>query len=398
MFIMYKQFPEALGGRFPAEDFSGALVEHFLISGELLVRDFGEVGAFGQVMADAAVLALARAAFPRAVGVAEEDLEAEVSGEDFVLGHLFALIISEAVTQGHRDESQAAGEGFAHAGGVLFGQVAQHGETRRALHEHADRRAIARAQNQVALVVSGNEAIFDLGGAFIDEHHVRDLTLSGGGAPSPHLARAVGSPQAFGQFAFQFAAGDQVNVAVDRFVRGVHVGDLRILALERARDFLRRPASAEVGMHRVAQRRGLVNFTVASAHPRLALSGRKMRGLGTVGLAPTVALQLGADRARRAPQPLRHGALGEPGEQSNLDLNAFRQTQNRVRHRFGLGGRIIKSNQRARSGTAEPVPDRALWAKSTPCLNTTRRRCCSIYRRVVQIRHSNSSLSAPPKK
>lgn len=148
-------------------------------------------------------------------------------------------------------------------------------------------------------------------------------------------------------------------------------------------------------MHRVAQRRGLVNFTVASAHPRLALSGRKMRGLGTVGLAPTVALQLGADRARRAPQPLRHGALGEPGEQSNLDLNAFRQTQNRVRHRFGLGGRIIKSNQRARSGTAEPVPDRALWAKSTPCLNTTRRRCCSIYRRVVQIRHSNSSLSAP---
>jgi|GEM_PF-3508724 len=50
MFIMYKQFPEALGGRFPAEDFSGALVEHFLISGELLVRDFGEVG--GQLASD----------------------------------------------------------------------------------------------------------------------------------------------------------------------------------------------------------------------------------------------------------------------------------------------------------------------------------------------------------
>jgi len=214
MFIMYKQFPEALGGRFPAEDFSGALVEHFLISGELLVRDFGEVGAFGQVMADAAVLALARAAFPWAVGVAEEDLEAEVSGADFVLGHLFALIISEAVAQGHRDESQAAGKGFAHASSVLFGQVAQHGETRRALHEHADRRAIARAQNPVALVESGNDAIFDRGGAFIDEHHVCDLTLSGGEAQSAHLARAVSLPQAFGQFALQFAVGDHVDRVV----------------------------------------------------------------------------------------------------------------------------------------------------------------------------------------
>ena len=66
---------EALSRRPAVEDFSGALVEHFLIGAELLVGDLAEVGALGEVVADAVVLAFAGGAFPRAVGMAKEDLE-----------------------------------------------------------------------------------------------------------------------------------------------------------------------------------------------------------------------------------------------------------------------------------------------------------------------------------
>ena len=64
---------ETLSRRFSAWGFAGTLVEHFLIGGELLVGDQGKVGAFGQVMADATVLAFAGPAVPGAVGMAKKD-------------------------------------------------------------------------------------------------------------------------------------------------------------------------------------------------------------------------------------------------------------------------------------------------------------------------------------
>jgi len=51
-------------------------------------------------MTDAVVLAFAGGAFPGAVGMAEEDFELEIGGEDLVLGHFLALIISEGFAQG----------------------------------------------------------------------------------------------------------------------------------------------------------------------------------------------------------------------------------------------------------------------------------------------------------
>ena len=87
---------ETLSGRFPCEDFAGSLVEHFLVGGELLIRDGGQVHAFEQVVADASVLAFAGAAFPWAVRVAEEDAQPEIGRQYFMLGHLFALVVSQA--------------------------------------------------------------------------------------------------------------------------------------------------------------------------------------------------------------------------------------------------------------------------------------------------------------
>lgn len=78
-------------------------------------------------MADAVVLAFAGGAFPRAVGVAEEDLELEVGGEGLVLGHFLVLVVGEALAQDARQGREFALEGLAHAGGVLLRQVAEEG-------------------------------------------------------------------------------------------------------------------------------------------------------------------------------------------------------------------------------------------------------------------------------
>ena len=115
----------------PTKDFSGALVEHFLIGAELLIRDQRQIGALGQVVADAAVLAFAGAAFPGAVRVTEEDLQVEVGGQQLVFGHLLALIIGEGFEQSGRNGLKFARKSFAHAGGVFLREVAKKGETGR---------------------------------------------------------------------------------------------------------------------------------------------------------------------------------------------------------------------------------------------------------------------------
>jgi len=51
----------------------------------------------------ATVLALAGVALPRAVRMAEEDLQVEIGGEQLVLGHLLALVVGEGFEQGRWD-------------------------------------------------------------------------------------------------------------------------------------------------------------------------------------------------------------------------------------------------------------------------------------------------------
>ena len=69
---------------FPTEDFAGTLIEHFLIGAELLIRNQRQVGALGQVVADASILAFAGAPLPRTVRVAKEDLQSEEIGRAHV--------------------------------------------------------------------------------------------------------------------------------------------------------------------------------------------------------------------------------------------------------------------------------------------------------------------------
>ena len=135
---------EALRRGFPAEDLSGAFVEHLLVGAELLMRNFGEVGALGQVVADAVVLALAGGALPRTVRVAEEDLQCEVGGQGDVFGHFLSLVVGEGFPQGGGDRQQLARKGFAHGRSVLLWEVAQKSVAGGALDQHPDGGAVAR--------------------------------------------------------------------------------------------------------------------------------------------------------------------------------------------------------------------------------------------------------------
>ena len=60
-------------------------------------------------MAGVAVLAFAGAAFLRAVGMAEKDLQSELGCECLVLGPLFALIPSEAEAKRGGNGGEPAG-------------------------------------------------------------------------------------------------------------------------------------------------------------------------------------------------------------------------------------------------------------------------------------------------
>ena len=81
--------------------------------------------------------------------MAEEDLQVEIGGEQLVLGHLLALVVGEGFEQGRRDVIEFTREGRAHVGSVFFREMAEEGEARGALNQHADRGLVPRTKDQV---------------------------------------------------------------------------------------------------------------------------------------------------------------------------------------------------------------------------------------------------------
>jgi hypothetical protein len=97
-----------------------------------------------------------------------------------------------------------------------------------------------RAEEQVALPVSRDGAVLDLGRTLGDRDHVLDV-------PAPldmplALAAIAAGSQLLGQLPAQLAAGLHIQRAVDRLVADPHAPILRMLALQSGRDLLRRPA------------------------------------------------------------------------------------------------------------------------------------------------------------
>jgi hypothetical protein len=75
-----------------------------------------------------------------------------------VPGHLLVLIVSESQTELDRDLDETTSISLAHASGVFLLQTAEHVVTSGEFDQYADGRTVAFAQNQVALVVAGDQA------------------------------------------------------------------------------------------------------------------------------------------------------------------------------------------------------------------------------------------------
>lgn len=327
MLVCDKERLEALSRRLPVEDFAGAFVEHFLVGAQLLIGDFGQVGALWQVVADAVVLALAGGPLPGAVGVAKEDFQFEVGREGLVLGHFLALVVGETLAQQGGQRSQFALEGLPHAPGVLFGQMAQEGVAGGTFDQHTNGRTVASAQNQVALVVAGNQAGFHLGRALVNQDHVLETPGRSLGATTIRAPRGVVAAQACDQISFEFTAGNDINVAINRFVGGVHRGLLGMIAPQATSDLPGRPASTQPGVDLGPQGRVLIDVATPLVGRRTPLPGLPICGHGLVARATTVPFEFTADRPRRAPQSPGDVGLAFTSPQAGLNLDAFAKAE-----------------------------------------------------------------------
>lgn len=72
--------------------FSWAEVEFSLHMEDVIVRERGEIGAVGDVLADELVGILNKVLLPRGVWVSEEDLGVERFGDEFVFGELGSVV------------------------------------------------------------------------------------------------------------------------------------------------------------------------------------------------------------------------------------------------------------------------------------------------------------------
>ena len=195
----------------------------------------------------------------------------------------------------------------------------------------------------------------DRGRTLVDQDHVLQLALGGGHAATARLARAVVPPQTRRQFPLQSAPGDDVDVAVNGFVRGVHPGKIGVIPSETAGDFFRRPAPTQARVNFVSQRRASGDRAVAPAGGPTPTLRRTVRHGGTIVVGPAVERQLPADRPGRTRQPGRDARLGVTGAQGRFQLNAFIQIQMGVGHRSRLRARRSGGKLRNVRRTAKPV-------------------------------------------
>ena len=78
--------PQRFAGGLPLEGLSGPSVEGCSYGSELVRPVSAQVGSFGEVLTQEAIVVLVRPALPRAVRITEVDLHVGVDAELFVLG------------------------------------------------------------------------------------------------------------------------------------------------------------------------------------------------------------------------------------------------------------------------------------------------------------------------
>jgi len=139
----------------------------------------------------------------------------------------------------------------------------------------------------------------------VDADHVRDLATAIIASGARH-ARAVAAAQAGHQLASQLASRLRVDGVVDGFVGHVALGLVGEDALQGTRDLLGRPAPIQQGQHDLPAHALHVELAWRARGLATPLAADLSRVRGVRQLAQRVALQLPADRRRRAPEHAGH--------------------------------------------------------------------------------------------
>src|SRR5690625_1861635 len=113
-FSTFEDLVEGFRGRFPAERLAGPRVEGMSDRHEFAGTVLAEVGAFREILSQQAVCVLVRPALPRALRIAEIDLQAGIDLQPGVLGHLGTLIPSERLAQMRGKARDRPRDGIAH--------------------------------------------------------------------------------------------------------------------------------------------------------------------------------------------------------------------------------------------------------------------------------------------
>ena len=200
------------------QGFSGSFVELPGDGAELGLAEGRQVDAVRQVLAQQAVGVLVGAALPRAVRIAEVDLDVGCEGEAAVVGKLLAPVPGQRPADVSGQLARLPDQRRDDGRGLLVRDLGQDHVARLALDQRHDM-AAARSRDKIAFPVPGHGAVLDAGRSFADRDRVLDLaepvTLQAGVARAADRALR---PQMLEQFLLQHAARLDIEALVDRLV------------------------------------------------------------------------------------------------------------------------------------------------------------------------------------
>jgi hypothetical protein len=252
---------ECFGWRSPAERLSRSAVEGDSHGVELSLRVSADVRTFGKVLPQQPVSVLVGSTLPRTLRIAEIDFQSGVDPKLSMLGQLRSLVPGQRSSQVCRQHLDLLGNGVTDGFGSATSQgrsilnsgsgymsrhpwqMQQHRESRGALDQCSDRRAV-QADDHVALPVTWHGAVRSFGRALTDHDLGRDKRL----APLPrsgtrHPQRPT-STKAGRQLSSQCASTLHIKCLVDGFVGDPHARIMRELDRQSSADLLRAPAPA----------------------------------------------------------------------------------------------------------------------------------------------------------
>ncbi len=171
------------------------------------LRVYRQVGAFGEVLSEQAIGVLVGAPLPRALWIAEVNVNVGRQAEPLMIREFLAAVLRQRLVEFGRQRPSLPDERRYHRSGFLVGNLRQHHVSRLTFDQGGDV-AVLWPRQQIAFPVTRHRPILDRSRALADRHHVPDLTTVNAFPPRQFGAtdRAL-EPKMLKQFLLKHTAG-----------------------------------------------------------------------------------------------------------------------------------------------------------------------------------------------